>query len=455
MTAIPADRQLGKLILRDYQQRALEALRSSYAAGHRAPCLVAPTGSGKTVLFATVAANAIPRGNRTLIVTDRVTLKDQTVAMLARAGVDDVRVIQADIDTGRQDAPVIVASAQTLRLPRWRDQLPDLDLIVWDECHGVATRTYDATLKRYPNARRLGLTATPCRADNRPLDAFDDLVVGPSMRELIALGHLAPPHVLRPPEGALQDGQIAIDPVAAYRRHAEGKRAAVFCLTVEQAQRYADDFRAAGITAEVVTAKTRDRAAVIARFAADQFRILISVGCLTQGWDDPGCGVAILARKPAHVGLWLQICGRVLRPFPGKTEGLIIDLCGALWLHGLPEIDREYSLSGKAISSVVKDSLSQCRACGSAFLSGPRACPYCNAELPHRPTALPRVAGVDLVGEPTPPRPKQEFIVAMTSTRHGWCERCRGPIRPQEEILWATVARTARHRNCQGGRISL
>lgn len=434
------------MILRDYQLRAVDELRDAYRRGRRSPLLVLPCGGGKTIVSANIMASGAGVGTHSLFVCDRSTLVDQTTAKVRLAGIEP-RVIQADRDEGPRDSLVTIASAQTIRMPGWQDRLPEASLVIWDECHGVVARTYQSVIDRYPRARLLGLSATPCRGDNRPLSVFDELVVGATIAELTALGHLAPPRVLAPPEGAVGSDQIALDPVTAYRRHADGRRAAVFCSTVEQANQYAADFDAAGISALTVTASTPERAAILAAFADDQFRVLCSVGCLTQGWDDPGCGVAIVARKPAHIGLWLQICGRVLRPYPGKTEGLILDLCGAFWDHGPPDAEHTYSLTGKAISSVLKDSLTQCRQCGSGFLSGPRTCPYCGAEMPVRQRPLPKALGVGLTGAPA--RPKQEFVVAMTSTRRGLCHACGEPIATGDDILWATVARRARHHDCK------
>lgn len=441
-----------RLSLRPYQTAAIDKLRAAYQRGRRAPCLIMPCGAGKTIVSAAIIAGCRRLNTRTWFVADRNTLIDQTVAKLAVAGVTDVRVIQADRDEGSPDALVTVASAQTLRLPKWADRLPDPSLIIWDECHGVVARTYEATLQRYPRARLLGLTATACRGDNRPLSVFDELVVGATIKELTALGHLAPPHVLRPPLGALRDGQIALDPVAAWQRHASGQRAALFCLTVDQAETYRADFIAAGISAETVTATTRSRADIIARFAAAQFQILISVGCLTQGWDDPGCSVAIVARKPKHIGLWIQICGRVLRPYAGKAEGLILDLQGAYHDLGMPDAEHEYSLTGKAISLVSKDSIRQCTECGSVFLAGPRLCPYCGAELPVRPMAMPKVAGVDLVGVDAPAarsvRPEYGGPVTRKQTRDEPCSACCNIIRRGDEYLWYRGARRAVHIRC-------
>lgn len=435
------------LELRPYQIRAVADLRAAYARGRRAPCLVLPTGAGKTCVAAAIIQGALERGRRCLFLANRTELINQTVVKLAGAGITDVRVIQAQRDEGRVDAPVSVASVQTLTSERWTERLPSADLVIQDEVHHVVAVSFRRVIDAYPSARFLGLTATPCRADGRPLgDVCDEIVVGATVRELTELGHLARCSVLAPPDGAIDSGQIAVDPVAAYRQHGRGARAGVFCLTVKQATQYAEEFRSAGISADVITGATRNRATTLQRFAAGELRVLMSVGVLTEGWDDPGCAVAIIARKPAHVGLWLQICGRVLRPHPDKPEARIIDLCGAFWLHGPPDMEREYGLDGKAISSVARDTLRQCRNCGSGFLAGPQSCPYCAAELPIRPMPPLRVSGVGL-SDVSAIKPKQEWIVRMLSKREGFCGRCARWFPAGTPILWSKGKRP-QHQRC-------
>lgn len=437
--------------LRDYQSTALTRLRSSYQTGHRAPCLVLPTGGGKTLMAAAVATGAVERGTKILFVADRETLIDQTVDKFRVAGLENMRVIQSDRDDGSPDAPVTIAMAQTLRMPRWEGKLPDFDLIMWDECHGVVAATYDRTLKRWPSARLLGLTATPTRGDNKPLEVFDDLVIGATVKELTDLGYLAPCHVLRPPDGVLGPTDLALDPVDAYLKHAENRRAGVFCNTKKQAATYQEAFLAAGIPCGLVTSDTPNRADELVKFANDEYRVLVSVDCLTQGWDDPGCAVAIIARKPKHVGLWLQICGRVMRPHPNKSEALIIDLCGAFWDHGPPDLDREYRLDGKAISTVVKDRLSQCRACGSCFLAGPRVCPYCGAEIEIRERALPRNRNVGVSADGTP-NPARAWVVRMQSKHEGTCRKCARWFPRGTPVLWVK-GKGAMHQKCPQSQI--
>lgn len=430
------------------QIEVVERTRAAYARGRRAPAIIAPTGFGKAILASYIMAAAVARGGRPLFIADRCTLLDQLVAKLAMAGVTNPRVIQADRDDGPRDAHVTVASAPTLRMPGWADRLPDATLLIWDECHHVSATTYSALLRRFPAALRLGLTATPSRGDGRPLDAFDELVVGPSVAQLIALGRLAPCRVFSPKP--LRPGELAMSPIDAWRSFACGRRAAIFRTRVAEAAADVAEFRAAGLRAEAVTATTRDRAETLARFAAGELDAVASVGVLTEGWDDPGCAVAIVACQPGHVGRWLQICGRVLRHQPGK-EALVVDLGGKARDHGHPAEDREYSLDGKGIAPLPRDAIRQCQSCGSVAPGRPEVCPYCGEAWPVAPWRWTRVVGAELreIGAPPPPPgPKREYVVSMISKRMGLCAHCGRGIRSGDMIFWATLSKQARHQQC-------
>ena len=150
------------LILRTYQTRAISDLRIAYRQGARAPLLVLPTGAGKTVVFAEIVRAASERGRRVLVLVHRRELILQASAKLQLAGVEH-GIIAAGFDSSNN--PVQVASVQTLvrRLPRidWQP-----DLIVIDEAHHAAAgSTWARIINHWPDAYRLGVTATPCRLE--------------------------------------------------------------------------------------------------------------------------------------------------------------------------------------------------------------------------------------------------------------------------------------------------
>lgn len=437
--------------LRPYQDRAVAELRAAYLRGRRAPLLVAPTGSGKTIVAAHIIQSAHALGNRSLFVAPRRELIGQTVRKLADAGVHDVRVIQAATDSGRSDAPVIVGSIQTLILPRWHGRLPPADLVIADEAHHMAAAQYRKLADAYPRARWLGLTATPERADGRPLgDIFDELIVAASVSELMELHDADPMQGLvrykwvEPVGGELASGELALDPVTAYQQHASGELAVAFCVSVEHAETTAAEFTTSGISAAVVHGDTpsRRRDQTLCRWADGEIRVVANCGVLTEGFDLPALSACILARKFGHAGLFLQCVGRVLRPWPGKERATVLDLPGNWRKHQLPDTPREYSLDGKAIRPTIeRDAIRQCQKCGAVFPAGGTGCPSCGGELPRQPIAAPRVLGVglvevtpDAVPVRTPRAHRGQEIVAAYASR---CMRCAGPIRPGQQIWWS------------------
>lgn len=371
--------------LRPYQEQSIERLRASYASGHRAPLYCLPTGGGKTRVAAAIIASARSLGRRVLFGVGRTELLDQSESKLRDAGVSDFRVIQADRDDGPRDSLVTLASIPTLVTERWSEQLPDADLVVIDEAHHVMASTWNQLAKKYASSALLGLTASPQRGDKRALgDMFDDLVVGATVSELVALGHLAASRVYAPTR-IMGPRELALDPVDAFERYVPAKteRAIVFAQTRAHARAISDSFRARGYTSDSVDALTRDRRGVLARFSSGEIQVLASVAVLVEGFDDPGVSVAILARRFTHPGSYIQAGGRVLRPHPGKQLATLIDLCGSAIVHGPLDLDREYSLSGAGIGKPQTGSVRHCTKCGGVYLSSARTeCIYCGHAMP-------------------------------------------------------------------------
>lgn len=438
--------------LRAYQIAAIDAASKAYANGKRAPLMVAPTGAGKTVIAAEIIRRANALGRRVMFVAPRRELISQTEQKLLDAGIWDVRVIRAQHDTGRTDAPVIIGSIQTLVMPRWSGRLPHADLLIADEAHHMMASEWRGLASAYSSAHLLGLTATPERADGRPMgDVFDSLIVAASVSELMELGHLAPCRVYAPSQ-ELSTAQLARDPAEAYRRWTPGQQAVVFCTTIAQARSTLEQFD--GVRAGVVTASSRDRAEVLARFATGDLQVVINCGVLTEGWDCPSAGVAILARKFGHAGLYLQCVGRVLRPHASKEHATVIDLCGSVHKHGLPDADRVYSLDGQAISTVKRDLLRQCPVCGSVFTGGHLECPSCGAALPRREITMPYAVGEELTEVAQPKAAPRPFVKTIASKYAGTCAVCGGSYSAGDSIKWSPQLR-ARHAVCPSPQVSL
>lgn len=367
------------LTLRGYQEEAIDGCRRVMARGQRRVCLVMPTGSGKTRTAAAVVAAVLDRGKRVLWLAHRAELVEQACATLEGFGMLPGVAAASSARQTRPEAPCQVASIQTLVARE--THRPPADLIIWDECHHAseAAECWSGLLDAYPRTRMIGLTATPERGDGAGLaPLFDGLVVGTSVRALTEAGHLVPYEILRP-ERMLDAGQVAQDPVRAYLDHAGGRQGILFARNVEEAQRYAAALGEAGSRSECVSATTptADREAAIELFRRGVVRVLTNVYVMTEGTDLPMAAVCVLARGAASAGIAIQMVGRVLRPAPGKTSALILDLRGITHSPriGLPDDERVYSLEGRGIRLATER---HCQVCSAPIESYPcAACGYC------------------------------------------------------------------------------
>jgi superfamily II DNA or RNA helicase len=386
-----------------YQERAIADIRRAFESGSKAPILVLPTGAGKTVAFALIAESAARRLRRVLILVHRIELVDQVVATLEQVNIIP-DVIAANYARHRVNRTVTVASVQTLvrRLADYAEPT----LIIVDECHHATIGgTWDAIFRAYPNAKKLGVTASPIRLDGRGLaHHFDTMIIGPSTQELIDMGFLAPPRVFAPPTvdtsglhtragefrieeaNALMDvPAIHGDALSHYRKHADGKRALVFCTSVEHAAHVAEHFRKGGYQAASLNGGTdrQVRRMVVDEFKRGVLQILASCDLFSEGFDCPGAEVGIMLRPTQSLGLFLQQAGRILRPAPGKDKAIILDHVGNCIRHGLPNEPRDWKLTTDVIRK--KKSVAQNRVCTSCWCANPpgtKVCIDCGAPFP-------------------------------------------------------------------------
>lgn len=384
--------------LRPYQLDAIQTMRDRVASGRMAPLCVAPTGAGKTVIEAELVRLhlAIDPAHRVLIVAHRRELIGQIARTLLKSGITSIGEILPGVPQ-RVGALVQVASTQTLRA---RNMAPPATMIIYDEAHHYSADDWHELTKMYPDVLRVGFTATPMRSDGRGMSpAFDSIVVVSTIKELTLLGYLVPCRVIAPAK-PLRRPNMTHSPVDAYLAHAEGKRTVVFADYVANAEKFVEEFRAKGVDAVIVHGSLPDSDRRDALRAHDRGAVLVNCMVLTEGWDSPDTSCCILARGCGSVGTYLQIVGRVLRPAPGKTEALLIDLTGrSFYDHGAPDADRLYSLTGKGIRA--KDDLeietSYCPVCGQPVEAPPNSWPC--AVCGHQPVGQiesPRYTGDEL-----------------------------------------------------------
>ncbi|MEU5091692.1 DEAD/DEAH box helicase [Streptomyces sp. NPDC021356] len=348
---------------RPYQTEAIDALRAGWAAGTNRLAVVLPTGAGKTVVFSHLAHQMLDslNGRRVLVIAHREELIEQAAAkLLAVDPMLRVGIVKAERDQ-HHDADVIVASVQTLAVPRRREAIRDIGLVIVDECHHAAARSYMEVLAHFgawDGVPVAGFTATMTRTDGGLAEVWQDVVFRLDILDMISDGYLCDVRgkritvdtldldKVRTRGGDLVDGQLgqaledsgALNAIAkAYVSHAADRPGVVFTPTVATAQAAAESLQAAGITAAPVWGDMGrdDRRATLARYEAGDVQVLTNCMVLTEGFDAPHTSCAVIARPTKSPGLYVQMAGRALRPAPGKRDALLLDVMGASTRHKL------------------------------------------------------------------------------------------------------------------------
>lgn len=352
------------LPLRDYQAATIDALTAAWDRGLNRAAAVLPTGSGKTVIFSHAAKRAHDQGRRTLILAHREELLHQAADKLRAVAPGIPLAVVKAAQNKHQDAAVVIASVQTLARPNRRRQIEDIGLLIVDEAHHAAADTYRDIMSHFGCWRGLptaGLTATMVRQDGGLREVWPEVVYRRDILEMIADKYLVDVKgktvrladldldAVASRGGDFQDGALgaaldhaeAAQAVAdAYLEHAADRPGILFSPTVATAHSFAETLTAAGIPAAAVWGDMPpdERRDVLQRYANHELQVLTNCAVLTEGFDAPWASCVVIARPTRSVGLYVQMVGRVLRPFPGKQNALVLDVVGAATRHKLASI---------------------------------------------------------------------------------------------------------------------
>lgn len=377
------------MTLRPYQRALVGGLHRAVKEGADAVLMQSPTGSGKTSTIAEgVILPSLAQGRRFVFAAHLEELLDDTAARLRAMGVP-CGIVKAGRPSD-PSAPVQVCSTQTLAPMLARgEQVPPAHRFILDEAHRSSSATNRAVIAHYKStgAKILGLSATPCRGDEQPLDEFQALVTGPSVRELIDGGFLVEP-IVHAPAKALTRG-VAEDPAELVNSRCQGRRAVIFAATAAHALDIAS--RIPGAETVLDSTPFDVRSTVRDRLASGETQHLVTVKALLEGFDAPLLDVVVLCGAFTTVTPYLQAIGRGLRPYSGKVDCHVYDLRGAVHLHGLPDDARRWSLEGAQGRSMVErpKPLRRCEACHHLF--APRTvCPACGS-VHHSPVQMLRI----------------------------------------------------------------
>jgi len=334
------------IALRPYQIQAQEAIVRGFHE-YRKQMVVKPTGSGKTVLFASLAQHYQPQ--RTLVLAHREELISQAVEKIHKATGLVANVEMAD-SAANMDAPVVVASVQTLMREQRRNRWPrdHFGLVVVDECHHVLSDSYRSVLNHFdPFSHVLGVTATPDRGDRRNLGVyFENIAFEIGLLDLIRQNWLAPIKVKTVPlqidlggcrttAGDFNEADVshALEPylerianVLYEHRH---RKILVFLPLISISERLASLCRLRGIAAEHIDGHSKYRSEILDRFKRGKTTLLTNAMLLVEGYDEPSLDCVVCLRPTKVRSLYSQIVGRGTRIYPGKDHLLLLDF---LWL---------------------------------------------------------------------------------------------------------------------------
>ena len=348
--------------LRPYQQQARDRIHAEWDAGHTRTLLVLPTGTGKTIVFASVAADQVRAGDRVLILAHRGELLEQAADKLQRSTGLVSAVEKAESTCLDSWFRVVVGSVQTLQRTARLERFPQdyFGTIIIDEAHHAITDGYRRILDYFGDAKVLGVTATPDRGDMRNLgEVFDSLAFEYKLTDAIKEGYLCKIMAQTIPlqlditsvtmsggDYAVGDLGTALDPyleqiAAEMARRCKSRKTVVFLPLIKTSQKFRDLLNTYGFRAAEVNGQSEDRRQVLADFDAGKYNVLCNSMLLTEGWDCPSVDCVVVLRPTKVRSLYSQMVGRGTRLSPGKTDLLLLDF---LWMTDKHELCRPADL---------------------------------------------------------------------------------------------------------------
>lgn len=380
--------QSGTTVLKDgtptslfpYQQKAKQDIFSAWDEVHHV-MLQMPTGTGKTYLFTSLIddinkwSNETHTPNKMLVIAHRKELISQIAKSLKNFGVRH-SVLAGPKEQRNLSNPVIVSSIQTIThkankgdVERLRERI---NFVIIDEAHHSMASTYRHLWKMFPQARFLGVTATPWRMNHSGFrKIFDRLILTQSVKKFIEQGYLSTySYYSLKPNSRIQDaingihkydkwgdyderalidtmdlGHIRAQLVKSYKTLAWGKKGIIYSINKQHSANICEDFRKLGVRIVDIDDKTPDglRKQYVEDFKSGKIDIIVNVNIFSEGFDCPDIEFIQLARPTRSLAMYIQQVGRGLRKADGKTRCIILDNVGMYSRFGLPDANRHWS----------------------------------------------------------------------------------------------------------------
>ena len=335
--------------LRPYQKEAKEAVFEQWENGTMKTLLVLPTGCGKTIVFAKITEECVSHGDRVLILAHRGELLEQAADKIAKATGLKCATEKAEESCLGSWYRITVGSVQSLMRTTRLSRFPEdyFNTIIIDEAHHCISDSYQRVLKHFPDAKVLGVTATPDRGDMKNLgQVFESLAYEYTLPKAIKEGYLSPIKAVTIPlqvdltgvgvqSGDFKAGDLgtALDPYLhqianEMVRYCRDRKTVVFLPLVKTSKKFRDILIANGFRAAEVNGESQDRAEILEDFAAGKYNVLCNSMLLTEGWDCPDVDCIVVLRPTKVRSLYCQMVGRGTRLAPGKEHLLLLDF---LW----------------------------------------------------------------------------------------------------------------------------
>lgn len=417
--------------------------------------VVAPTGTGKSVMLASVAREHAAAGRTVGIMVHRIELVEQVAEKLRMYGMR-FGTMHAGVARHPHE-PVQIAMVQTVRR---RMQSTPWNVVICDEAHRDEFKVAVESAPEY----LYGFTATPWRRDGRLWGWYPQgMVEAIRYSQAIAGGYIVPARVFAPSVPdlagvATKGGDYDVEALAAqilrqnlvgnvvdnYLQHGNAEKAVCFCVNVEHAEATNREFQRRGVASVCVTGETSpsERSIFMARFRTGSARVLVNVSVAIEGLDVADASIVIVARPTHSLSLFMQMAGRGARSFPGKREFRMFDHSGSVFEHGSPTQDRDWALLSEdedtRKKSAAAPAFRRCTKCFYVFLPGDKDCPNCRT--PHTSRPVRHSAGVLVEVQPEAYQPVAGFIDSVQKVRRRAFAECaaRGIEGPRR---WAHVNR--------------
>ena len=350
--------------LRKPQQIIFDKIRQNLAKDNKRILVQASVGFGKTIIANEIIKNAIAKNNSVVFTSHRITLAEQTRDKFIGIEVDFLQGQNKDFN---KDYKCLVTTLQTLI----KTEIKAPKIIIIDEVHyGYNSKLIQNLFSRFPDAIVIGLSATPVDDNDCILEGFDCVIDDYQTIDLINLGWLVPIKCFAPFNVPISEEENVTDDinrsiVNQYLELGENRKFICFASSKKHCLQLRNVFFEAGVFADIITADTSklDRDKYLQEFKNGKLKGLISIEILTAGFDEPSLSCVILATKMSAWKKYIQCCGRGLRLFGnsmqesianGKSDCIILDFCGNIETHNLPDARKDFKTKLKYSKAIDK-----------------------------------------------------------------------------------------------------